>query len=64
LTGILLQEEERRENMKPLNKYLALWSNNRFAREIKRKRQRMKFMEESQFIVEKTIPKAESGYAI
>ena len=50
--------------MKPLNKYLALWSNKRFAREIKRKMQRMKFMEESQFIVEKTIPKAESGYAI
>jgi hypothetical protein len=50
--------------MKPLNKYLALWSNNRFAREIGRKRQRMNFMEESQFIVEKTIPKVESRYAI
>jgi hypothetical protein len=64
LTGILLQEEERRENMKPLNKYLALWSNKRFAREIRRKKERMKFMEESEFIVEKTIPKAESRYAI
>lgn len=50
--------------MKPLNKYLALWSNKRFAREIRRKRQRMKIMEESQFIVEKTIHKAESRYAI
>jgi hypothetical protein len=64
LTGVLLQEEERRDNMKPLNKYLALWSNKRFEREIKRKRQRMKFMEERQFIIEKTIPKVESGYAI
>jgi hypothetical protein len=32
LTGILLQEEERRGNLKPQSKYLALWSNNRSAR--------------------------------
>lgn len=32
LTGILLQEEERRRNLKNQSKYLALWSNNRSAR--------------------------------
>jgi hypothetical protein len=32
LTGILLQEEERRANLKPLNSYLALWSNKRSVR--------------------------------
>jgi hypothetical protein len=32
LTGILLQEEERRGNLKPQNKYLALWSNKRSMR--------------------------------
>jgi hypothetical protein len=32
LTGILLQEEERRGNLKPPSKDLALWSNNRSAR--------------------------------
>ena len=32
LTGILLQEEERCENLKPQSKDLALWSNNRSAR--------------------------------
>jgi hypothetical protein len=32
LTGILLQEEERRGNLKPQSKDLALWSNNRSAR--------------------------------
>jgi hypothetical protein len=32
LTGILLQEEERHSNLKPQNKYLALWSNKRSAR--------------------------------
>jgi hypothetical protein len=32
LTGILLQEEERCGNLKPLSKDLALWSNNRFVR--------------------------------
>jgi hypothetical protein len=32
LTGILLQEEERRGNLKPQNKDLALWSNKRSAR--------------------------------
>jgi hypothetical protein len=32
LTGILLQEEERRGNLKPHNKYLALWSNKRSTR--------------------------------
>jgi hypothetical protein len=32
LIGILLQEEERRGNLKPPSKYLALWSNNRSAR--------------------------------
>jgi hypothetical protein len=32
LTGILLQEEERRGNLKPQSKDLALLSNNRFAR--------------------------------
>jgi hypothetical protein len=31
LTGILLQEEERRGNLKPQSKDLALWSNNRSA---------------------------------
>jgi hypothetical protein len=33
LTGILLQEEERRGNLKSQSKDLALWSNNRSARE-------------------------------
>jgi hypothetical protein len=32
LAGILLQEEERRGNLKPPSKYLALWSNNISAR--------------------------------
>jgi hypothetical protein len=32
LTGILLQEEERRGNLKPPSKDLALWSNSRSAR--------------------------------
>jgi hypothetical protein len=32
LTGILLQEEERRGNLKPQNKDLALWSNKRSVR--------------------------------
>jgi hypothetical protein len=32
MIGILLQEEERHRNMKPQNKYLALWSNKRSAR--------------------------------
>jgi hypothetical protein len=32
LTGILLQEEERRGNLKPPSKDLALWSNNRSVR--------------------------------
>jgi hypothetical protein len=32
LTCILLQEEERSDNMKPPSKYLALWSNNRSTR--------------------------------
>ena len=34
LVGILLQEEERRGNLKPQSKDLALWSNNRSARGI------------------------------
>ena len=32
LKGILLQEEERHRNLKPQNKYLALWSNKRSPR--------------------------------
>jgi hypothetical protein len=32
LTGILLQEEERRSNLKPQKKDLALWSNKRSLR--------------------------------
>ena len=30
LTGILLQEEERHANLKPLNSDLALWTKKRF----------------------------------
>jgi hypothetical protein len=40
LTGILLQEEERRGNMKPQNKDLALWSNKRSMRGRSRERGR------------------------
>jgi hypothetical protein len=40
LMGILLQEKERRGNLKPQNKYLALCSNKRSAREISGERGR------------------------
>ena len=38
LTGIFLQEEERRRNLKPQKKDLALWSNKRFVRGRSRER--------------------------
>jgi hypothetical protein len=38
LTGIFLQEEERRGNLKPQKKDLALWSNKRFVRGRSRER--------------------------
>jgi hypothetical protein len=61
LTGILLQEEERRSNLKPHNSDLALWSNKRSSRGRSEKE---KEVQRRQFIAEKTISKAESRYAI
>jgi hypothetical protein len=65
LTCILLQEEERHENLKPQNKYLALWSNKRYVRGRSGERgKRRNFMEERQFIVQKKFPKGQSRYSI